>query len=390
MTIGAQILVQTDNGFVPLAGELADAITEIRVEQHLDERTTFAIRFQEDYGGGTTLTAGHSHLERHRGIAILVPESTGATHLACLVRGQIEQSDFDIAIGGSGSWYEVRGQDIRTTLDRVAAPREQTGSGNEVLRALLQGISSDDDEIDPSVLQYSEDTENFRYRGSQLDGIEMLARLCNVSFWLTYTAQALGPIWRILPHVHLVPSPRAAAKPGVGPSVPLEQLAVVPEEAPRLVILGGSEPETVVNFRVSTDYETITRAEYATLDYEGNSTDPAAITEPNTDQTNRGGRGPATTNTISSAYVGQEGASRKLAEAAVTEGQWYISAEALTSVYMLGAVLQPHDLVRVVGAGCQVAGVYQVRDVTHVIQATEHWMQVDLRTNTLPKEPGHA
>jgi hypothetical protein len=57
---------------------------------------------------------------------------------------------------------------------------------------------------------------------------------------------------------------------------------------------------------------------------------------------------------------------------------------------MLGAVLQPHELVRVVGAGCQVGGVYQVRDVTHVIQAAEHWMQVDLRTNSLPKEPGHA
>ncbi|NJK31388.1 MAG: hypothetical protein HC927_02630 [Deltaproteobacteria bacterium] len=55
---------------------------------------------------------------------------------------------------------------------------------------------------------------------------------------------------------------------------------------------------------------------------------------------------------------------------------------------MLGRVLQPHELVWVDGAGCKVNSAYQVSDVTHVINPAEHWMDVSLRTNALPKEPG--
>jgi hypothetical protein len=395
MAIGAHILVQTDASFEPLADELSDAITEIRVEQHLEERTSFAIRFQEDFAGGTTTTAGHAQLGRRRGLAILVPESEGSTRLVCLVRGQIEQSDFDISVGGSGSWFEVRGQDIRTNLDRAAIPRELVGTSDDIMRSLTQDLGGDEVDLDvePGVLEFAESGDFFRYRGSQLDGLETLARMCNVSFWLTFGATQLGRLWRITPRLHLRPSPRRS-KQATDPSAPLEQLALVESDIPRLVVLGGGEPETVVNFRAGTDHETITAAEYAALDSEGNS-EGATLTEPNHDQTNRGGRAPggddeANTNRISSGRVGQPSINRKIAEAAVTEGQWFVHAETLTSVYMLGSVLQPHQLVRVVGAGCEVAGVYQVRDVVHVIQAVEHWMQVDLRTNTLPKEPGHA
>ena len=35
-----------------LRDDLIDCITEVRVEQYLDEPTMFAIRFQEDFSGG--------------------------------------------------------------------------------------------------------------------------------------------------------------------------------------------------------------------------------------------------------------------------------------------------------------------------------------------------
>ena len=67
-----------------------------------------------------------------------------------------------------------------------------------------------------------------------------------------------------------------------------------------------------------------------------------------------------------------------------------ITAQAMTSAHMLKGVLQPHQLVRVLGAGCEAAGVYQVSDVVHVITPAEHWMELELRTNSLPKEPGNG
>ena len=74
---------------------------------------------------------------------------------------------------------------------------------------------------------------------------------------------------------------------------------------------------------------------------------------------------------------------------ALTEAGWFIDATASTTAHMLCGVLQPHDEVEVVGLGEEDDGFYQVKTVTHVINAADHFMDLELRRNSLRrKAPG--
>lgn len=391
MTIGALVLIESDGQFIPLADGLEESITEIRVEQHLDDQTTFAIRFQEDFADGRTQTSGNEQLGRHRKIAIAVPTAPGSEVNVCLVLGQIEQTDFDVATGGPGSWFEVRGQDLRTLGTREVATFEEAGTSDEIMKLISANFGGANVEVAAGAFDYLTEGEMFRYRGTALDGLETLAQRSNLHFWITYDLKQIPklPAWTVDFTINLLPSPPRGQDPKVGPDTPLDQLTLVPEGIPRLVILSDKENESVVSFRMGTDFETVTSARAGAVDKEGELQD-AAVEENPAGPTNDSGRIAVDGVDLAPAIPGQPWYNIKAAEAAVTEGSWFVRAETLTTVHMLGAVLEPHQLVRVVGAGCDAAGIYQVSDVTHVINPIEHWMEVELRTNSLPKEPGNG
>jgi hypothetical protein len=69
------------------------------------------------------------------------------------------------------------------------------------------------------------------------------------------------------------------------------------------------------------------------------------------------------------------------AESALTEAGWFIDTTASTTAHMLGGVLVPHDEVEVQGLGPDHSGLYQVKAVTHVINAADHFMDLQLRRN---------
>ena len=71
------------------------------------------------------------------------------------------------------------------------------------------------------------------------------------------------------------------------------------------------------------------------------------------------------------------------AEAALTEAGWFVDATASTTAHMLGGVLLPHDVVEVEGLGQEHSGPYQVKAVTHVINAADHFMDIQLRRNAI-------
>jgi hypothetical protein len=75
---------------------------------------------------------------------------------------------------------------------------------------------------------------------------------------------------------------------------------------------------------------------------------------------------------------------RPKAEAALTDAGWFVNATASTTAFMLGGVvLMPHDVVSVDGLGPQHSGAYQVKAVTHVINAADHFMDLELRRNAI-------
>jgi hypothetical protein len=71
------------------------------------------------------------------------------------------------------------------------------------------------------------------------------------------------------------------------------------------------------------------------------------------------------------------------AEAALTDAGWFVNATASTTAFMLGGVLMPHDVVSVDGLGPQHSGAYQVKAVIHVINAANHFMDLELRRNAI-------
>jgi hypothetical protein len=79
--------------------------------------------------------------------------------------------------------------------------------------------------------------------------------------------------------------------------------------------------------------------------------------------------------------AGNEDELQYRAESALTEAGWFIDVTASTTVHMLRSVLLPHDEVEVQGLGSDHSGLYQVKAVTHVINAADHFMDLHLRRN---------
>jgi hypothetical protein len=71
-------------------------------------------------------------------------------------------------------------------------------------------------------------------------------------------------------------------------------------------------------------------------------------------------------------------------EAALTAAGWFIQATASTTRHLLGGVLRPHDVIAAVGVGPRFGrAAFRVKEVTHVINAAEHFMDLTLESNSL-------
>lgn len=442
MSFGAQVLVRVGdtNTFYPLEEQLACAITEIRVEQHLDKQTTFAIRFQEDFPGDEALTVCDRKFKETTGIAIVVSTHADAEHkvgLECLVRGQVEQVEFDVDVGAAGSVFEVRGKDVRTVADRSCTAHKFKGDSNDILTNLVGLFSTKPPEIGENAIKYLPKRKTFNFRGTVLEAILDLAKKSDFSFWLTYTveddATGLSEIFEA-PHYdvhvtsHMKPSPRRPE------DAPLENLSKKEKRQRRVENLGlrdleaadlddlddeiravlrivpvANKCETVVNFTMKVDNEATEQSSAASIDdatgdkkdskdqtssftpFNPGETVETAGQQPSEDNApgvpkkakkSKPKKDPTQVRTLCVGVPGDADVNDKLSKAAVNQAAWYVKGEALTSVFKLGKVVQPHQLVLLLGGGCGVNGVYQVSDVTHVINAAEHWMSINLRTNS--------
>jgi hypothetical protein len=404
MSFGALILVQdkpNSDVFVPLEGFYKDAITEVRVEQHLDKQTSFAIRFQEDFANTEEIETIQRYFAKSRGMAICVPEAVPDAaippKLVCLVRGQVENQQFDITIGGSGSSFEIRGQDTRTLINRVVKTRRASGASDVVITKLVKPCANEVD-VGPSIKNYFKKKIVHRYSGSELDAVNDFAKKCNFSFWLTYELEDQGDGAQLIKVIaNVKSSPDRHEKEKTKAPTDLSDLGLIPGDATaQLRILGTQEAcETVANFSVSIDSEVFVTALSSGQDIDfGGEDETEATTQ--ADDLNSGENASKIGSTEPSALDWGEPKPRSvkvsrrgdpeiakwLAYAAATEASWYVKAEALTSMHMIKQALAPHDIVEVVGGGCGIAGKYQVSDVTHVINPAEHWMELKLRSNS--------
>lgn len=198
MGLGAIIAAGEENEL--LSSELLDCITEVRVEQTLDNPIHFALRFQEDLQDGEPRVRQTPELQAEQILTIAVEVGD---EIKCLVRGPITETKGSTTLGGPGSWYEVRGQDRRIEMSRVCARRAWIGRASEVAQSILSshGFTPETQET-PRV--YEENTVDFFKCQSSLSSdlavaAYNLTKLQEDALAIAHIAKAVDAVKGILP-----------------------------------------------------------------------------------------------------------------------------------------------------------------------------------------------
>jgi hypothetical protein len=376
-----------------LSDDLLGCLTEVRVEQSLDDPTRFAIRFQEDLSDGEPRIMKAPELQCQQMITIAVQVGDA---MKCLVHGPITNVKSSVMLGGPGSWYEVRGQDRRIELDRQSVRRAWTGRASDAAGTIL---SSRFDKIDVQATKVGYGGQSVRgqpsastlnQRATDAAFLCQIARRNNLHFWVEYECPMNGldpnnQSLKVVEKANLKASPPRPDDAPAGP-VSVAQIRLVPTVAVKLrVNVDQDQCQNVTAFELTMDPERPNQ-------FVGTAIDDRDLSEPSTSVTDpqppidasgqRFGRCMEPRD-VSIATAGNQDELHARAESALTEAGWFVEATASTTAHMLGGVLLPHDVIEVEGLGSVHSGPYQVKAVTHVINAADHFMDIELRRNAI-------
>jgi hypothetical protein len=377
MGFGAAIATGQSNTLLPETA--LNSIVEVRIEQSLSEPTRFAIRFQDDIRDGQMRLSEEPALAVDSIITIGVE---AGDRLVCLVRGPITESSSELMLGGPGSSYEVHGLDRRDLLDRECKHVTWTGLASTAASAILAPVFPAPPDVEPTTRVYQPGGEGLSQRVTDLAFLSEIARRNNFSFWVTYecTPSLTGGL-TVLETAHLRSSPRRPEGGGALASA----ISLIPTTDSEIrVHVPGDECPNVTAFRVQTDNRRPSAYHARSLDNAGGSATPTDATDPQP-ATGRGvsrlgERGP--TRDLCMPGAGDPQETRNRGEAALTEAGWFVRATASTTSHLLGGVLVPHEIVPVKGVGRRHGTApFRVREVTHVINAAAHHMDLVLDSN---------
>lgn len=199
--------------------------------------------------------------------------------------------------------------------------------------------------------------------------------------WLEYDTAPPAPIPGA--PVVIVETAKLQASPprNAGPAPPV---LLAPPNAPSLrVNVPPDQCPNVTAFQVDTDTERANAANGAAVNPRTGKLDRTQATNPQPGI----GDGPSLVEidgvkrTLCVTTAGGADELQGKQEAALVEVGWFVEASASTTAHMLGGLLKPHDVVPIEGIGTELSGPYQVKAVTHVINAADHFMDVKLRSN---------
>ena len=385
MGFGAIIASGTNNRL--LADSLMNCITEARVEQFLDQPTRFAIRFEEDLSGGEPIIMKSAELQCEQMITIAV-QVNGA--IECLVRGPVTDVKCSMQLGGPGSWYELRGQDRRVELDRKCVYRAWSGRASAAAQTILDRTFTS--YVEETRIFYGgtrtsggETTQTLNQRHTDAEFIRRIARDWNLNFWFEYACRLNGEALDVEEMANLKSSPPRSRDASAGP-VPADQVELVPTVPVRLrVNVKKEQCPNVTAFELTMNPERPNQFAGTSIDDRDVQQKRTTVTDPQP-VISRGGQrlaGCSTQRDICITSAGNQEELQYRAESALTDAGWFLDATASTTTHMLGGILSPHDVVEVEGLGEKHSGPYQVKAVTHVINAADHLMDIQLRRNAV-------
>jgi phage protein D len=333
--------------------ELAEAAA-VEVHEKMGDTTTFRIRYPVDIQQGDVPMLADPRLSP--GSELMILEEAGGKRI-CLVKGPVYGQQIHLRHGGADSYVEVIGADASITMDRenkAAVWPDVTDS--DVVSSIVgqYGLQPD---VDTTTAQHAETKHSLVQRDSDLRFIRRLARRNGCLFWITSDENGLET-------AHF-------KRPPLGGS-PAHDL-VINLDSPHLETLD-----------ISWDIENPTSAVAAQLDLNSKSSiDGSAGASPllSLGSLPLSNIASGTRSLHLATPVDDVGDLTARSEGALIEADFFIRAQAQTTLDALGTVARAHTVVRVRGAGARHSGTYFCAAVRHIIDATVHRMEIELLRN---------
>lgn len=378
MALEAQIFFGDANLAMP--EDAMGWLVEIRVEQELNKPTKFALRFEDDLCGDGPAMEGRDEIAPNMMITVIA--GAGNVPPVCLARGPIVRLRSSSQLGGAGSWVEAHCETRQVEMDRVPISAKWTGAHQGIVEGLLSHYDFTPDVADVEGTADEQDNQ-LNQSGTDFAFLNKMASEHGVDFWVTYDAANEGAMALVEETAHFkISPPLAGALPGA-----LGGFTLLPEEGSPVFRLNavGDDCPTVSSFEAEADLERPTSGEVSTVEPGGEETPEQPVSETPSTQ----GSGPTVETlgdvqrTITTAGPGSSEEQTRRQQAALRAAAWFVEGKASTSTELLHAIVIPHDIIAVEGAGPRLSIPYQIKAVTHVINGVAHMMDIKLRSNFL-------
>jgi len=325
----------------------------------VNEPTQFRLRYELDIGKGDLPELVDASTDAGATLSVIVAVA-GKKH--CLVKGPVHGQHIRLEQGGGGSYYEVRGADTSSAMDREVKSKVWDGvTDGDAAQAILSGYGYAPD-VDTTPSTHAEDKHTLVQRESDLRFVRRLARRNGFLFWVTCDAQGQET-------AHFRRPPLSAS--------PVAQLAInqpTPKVQGLELRFDVERPTRIdarqVDLNTKADLDgSVTQSPLAAL----GAQDLAAIT------------GGSTRSLHLSAPADDVGDLRARSEGALIDALWFIRGSCDARLDSLGALVRSHAVVEVTGAGKRHSGKYFVTAVRHTIDPSMHRMELELARNAWGK-----
>ena len=356
---------------------LTNDATEIEVVQSIDEPWTFRIRFAADVCDGDVPLLRDERLapgepDTEVSVLAVVGEET-----FCLIHGVITNRKDNLTEGGPGSSVEITGSDRRVVMDREQRVAHHEGKASEIVSKILSDYEFELD-VEETTIDYSEDDHELAQRATDLEFVTRLAGQNDFYFWVDCDASS-GPAGLDLTEIaHFKPSPPRPEDSGL---LSVARTSLAPDDPPVIKINTGDGCSNILMFERESNAE----APNQTGSIERVNADDAAVDDTDIPS--------PTTELLGDVTQPPQLRSRRLVtagsveeariqnRAALNDASWSVSARAETSVFALGGIVKPHQVIEVTGSGGVIDGAYFVKAVTHSLDPADHKMRLELLRN---------
>jgi hypothetical protein len=266
-------------------------------------------------------------------------------------------------------------------MGRVGVQAKYTGRASAAAAAILDAYQFVPDEQE-TLIEYDEQRNQLTQRGTDLAFVEEIARKNNMEFWLAYETSTapLGGTLTLTETARLRTSPERA-QPGDVPQIPVltsppeRTLAVNP---PRAECLGVNRFDARIDYEKPTAARGFAISDAADKEIVEQIVTAAEPVDPDRpvqlDGVEREAIAPPTV-TPEEAFLAQD--------AIVFEQSWFVEVDCSTTFEQAGFVIRPHQIIELSHAGDRLSGAYQVTKATHVVTATDHFVDFTARANGL-------